>query len=169
MLPAYFWNRIPPRWQPALLRLGLNWFPAYRATGARLIEVSRDLKRIVVRLPLQRNTRNGAGTLFGGSLYSATDPIYTLLLYANLGPGYIVWDKSAAIRYRKPGREALTAEFVISEADIASVRADVARNGACDRTFTTSFRDAAGVVHTEVDKTVYVACKQHYKSRRPAQ
>ena len=169
MLPAYFWNRIPSRWQPALLRLGLNWFPAYRATGARLIEVSRDLKRIVVRLPLQRNTRNGAGTLFGGSLYSATDPIYTLLLYANLGPGYIVWDKSAAIRYRKPGREALTAEFVISEADIASVRADVARNGACDRTFTTCFRDAAGVVHTEVDKTVYIACKQHYKSRRPAQ
>ncbi|MFA7293533.1 MAG: DUF4442 domain-containing protein [Rhodocyclaceae bacterium] len=169
MLPAYFWKRIPTGWRPTLLRLGLNWFPAYRATGARLVEVSRDLKRIVVRLPLQRNTRNGAGTLFGGSLYSATDPIYTLLLSANLGPGYIVWDKSAAIRYRKPGREALTAEFVISEADIASVRADVARNGSCDRTFTTRFCDPAGVVHTEVEKTVYVACKQHYKSRQSAQ
>ena len=157
------------RTTPHASRLFLETNPTALATRARLIEVSHDLKRIVVRLPLQRNTRNGAGTLFGGSLYSATDPIYTLLLYANLGPGYIVWDKSATIRYRKPGREALTAEFLISEADIASVRADVARNGACDRTFTTCFRDAAGVVHTEVDKTVYVACKQHYKSRGPAQ
>ena len=157
------------RTTPHASRLFLETNPTALATRARLIEVSHDLKRIVVRLPLQRNTRNGAGTLFGGSLYSATDPIYTLLLYANLGPGYIVWDKSATIRYRKPGREVLTAEFLISEADIASVRADVARNGACDRTFTTCFRDAAGVVHTEVDKTVYVACKQHYKSRGPAQ
>ena len=105
MLPGYFWSRIPERWRPAALRLGLNWFPAYRATGARLIHVSADLKQVVVRLPLQSVSRkNGAGTMFGGSLYSATDPIYALLLAANLGPDYIVWDKSAAIRYRKPGR-----------------------------------------------------------------
>lgn len=165
MLPSYFWQRIPPRWRPALLRLGLNWFPAYRATGARLVEVSPDLRRIVVRLPLKRATRNGAGTLFGGSLYSATDPIYALLLAANLGPDYIVWDKSATIRYRKPGREALIAEFVITKADLASVRDEIERQGACDRSFATTFCDAAGVVHVEVEKTVYVACKKHYKSR----
>jgi len=165
MIPAYFWRHIPPRWRPTALRLGLNWFPAYRATGARLVDVSRDLKRIVVRLPLKRHTRNGAGTLFGGSLYAATDPIYTLLLAANLGPDYIVWDKSASIRYRKPGREALVAEFVVTDADLAAIRADVFRDGACDRSFTTAFCDAAGIVHAEIDKTVYIADKQHYKSK----
>jgi hypothetical protein len=127
--------------------------------------VSPDLKRVVVRLPLQRNTKNGAGTLFGGSLYSATDPIYALLLALNLGPEFVVWDKSAAIRYRKPGREALTAEFVLGEDEVASIREAIERNGACDRTFTTRFCDPAGVVHTEVDKTVYIACKQHYKKK----
>jgi acyl-coenzyme A thioesterase PaaI-like protein len=165
MIPAYFWTRIPPRWRPAALRLGLNWFPAYRATGARLVHVSRDLKRIVVRLPLTRSTRNGAGTLFGGSLYAATDPIFALLLAANLGPGYIVWDKAASIRYRKPGREALTAEFRISDEDVRAVREEIERSGACDRSFTTVFTDRSGVVHVEVEKTVYVACKQHYKAR----
>lgn len=165
MLPAYFWQRIPPAWRPAALRLGLNWFPAYRATGARLVEVSRDLKRILVCLPLKRRTRNGAGTMFGGSLYSATDPIYALLLAANLGPDYIIWDKAAAIRYRKPGRETLTAEFSVSETEVAAIRADVARDGSCDRSFTTRFCDAAGVVHAEVDKTVYIACKKHYKKK----
>ncbi|HEX5802135.1 MAG TPA: DUF4442 domain-containing protein [Azospira sp.] len=149
-----------------LLRHGLNWFPAYRATGARIVHISRDMKRIVVRLPLRRATRNGAGTLFGGSLYSATDPIFALLLAVHLGPDYIVWDKAAAIRYRKPGREALTAEFVVSDSEIAAVRAEVARNGACDRSFTTAFVDRHGTVHTEIDKTVYVASKQHYKNRQ---
>lgn len=164
MIPS-FWRRIPSRWQAAVLRHGLNWFPAYRATGARVIRISQDLRRVVVRLPLKRSTRNGAGTLFGGSLYAATDPIYALMLAVHLGPDYIVWDKAAAIRYRKPGREALTAEFTLTDAEIAAVRAEIARNGACDRTYSTRFVDSQGVVHAEVDKTVYVACKQHYKSR----
>jgi len=168
MIPTFFWTRVPPRLRPALLRIGLNWFPAYRATGARLVEVSRDLRRIVVRLPLKRRTRNGAGTLFGGSLYAATDPIYALLLAANLGPAYIVWDKAAAIRYRKPGREALHAEFAITSEEVAAVRQAVARDGACDRTFTCRFVDRAGTVHAEIEKTVYVASKTHYKQRLAA-
>lgn len=151
-----------------MLRLGLNWFPAYRATGARLIHVSDDLKQIIVRLPLRRITKNGAGTMFGGSLYSATDPVFALLLAANLGPAYIVWDKSAAIRYRRPGRETLTAEFTITDADLAEIRREVETNGSCDRSFTAIFRDAGGVVHTEVDKTVYIACKRYYKAKAAA-
>lgn len=168
MIPAYFWKRIPPRWRPTLLRLGLNWFPAYRATGARLIHVSDDLRRIVVRLPLKRATKNGAGTLFGGSLYSATDPIYALLLAANLGPDYIVWDKSAAIRYRRPGREALTAVFEVDEDEIEAVRQAVLATGSCDRSYRTTFCDREGLVHVEVEKTVYVACKRHYKAKTTA-
>ncbi|MBW7902210.1 MAG: DUF4442 domain-containing protein [Rhodocyclaceae bacterium] len=167
MIPS-FWRNVPPAWQPLLLRLGLNWFPAYRATGARVAEISRDMKRVVVRLPLRRSTRNGAGTLFGGSLYSATDPIFALMLAVHLGPDYIVWDKAASIRYRRPGREALHAEFAVTDAEIAEVRREIEREGACDRTFTTRFVDRQGVVHAEIEKTVYVACKQFYKSRRTA-
>ena len=34
----------------------------------------------------------------------AVDPIYMLMLLKILGPEYIVWDKSANIRFRKPGK-----------------------------------------------------------------
>lgn len=159
MLPG-FWKHIPAAWRPALFRLGLNWFPAYRATGGRLVHVAHDLRRIVVRLPLTRRTRNGVGTTFGGSLYSATDPIFALLLALNLGSGYVVWDKAAAIRYRRPGRGELFADFRISAEEIAEVRAIVARDGRCDRDFRVEFRDAHGVVHAEIEKTVYVALRQ---------
>ena len=83
----------------------------------------------------------------------------------HLGPDFVVWDKSAAIRYRKPGREALTAVFVLVDAEVAAIREEIDRHGSCERVFTTQFCDPGGVVHTEVDKTVYIACKQHYKAK----
>ena len=57
-----------------------------------------------VKIPLNWKTRNGVGTIFGGSLYAAVDPIYMTMLIKLLGPDYLVWDKSAAIRFLKPGR-----------------------------------------------------------------
>ena len=33
-----------------------------------------------------------------------TDAFYMLMLMANLGRDYIVWDKAASIRDRKPGK-----------------------------------------------------------------
>lgn len=168
MLPR-FWNRIPAAWRPALVRHGLNWFPAYRASGARLIHVAPDLKRIVVRLPLNRRTQNGAGTLYGGSLYSATDPIFALLMAINLGRDYIVWDKAASIRFRRPGRATLFADFRVGAEEIDAVRRSVAGEGCCDRSFRVEFRDADGVVHAEIEKTVYVAGKQHYRARSGGQ
>lgn len=168
MLPR-FWNRIPAAWRPTLTRIGLNWFPAYRATGARIIHVSSNLKHAVVRLPLTRRTRNGAGTLYGGSLYSATDPVFAMLLAINLGHGYVVWDKAASIRYRRPGRAALLAAFTITDEDLAVVRETVEREGQCNRTFRVEFKDGQGVVHVEIEKTVYIAGKDHYRARTMAQ
>ncbi len=168
MLPR-FWNKIPTTWRPAMIRHGLNWFPAYRATGARIIHVSPDLKHAVVRLPLTRRTRNGAGTLYGGSLYSATDPIFAMLLAINLGRDFVVWDKAANIRYRRPGRAALLAAFTITDDDLAVVRQTIADEGQCDRTFRVEFRDGQGVVHVEIEKTVYIACKDHYRSKTTTQ
>ncbi|NJA88602.1 DUF4442 domain-containing protein [Rhodocyclus tenuis] len=155
MIPS-FWNRIPPRWRPALFRFGLNLFPAYRATGGRVVAVAPDMLGARVRLPLGWRTCNGAGTTFGGSLYAATDPLFALLLAVNLGPDYVVWDKAASIRYRRPGRATLFADFRISVEDLRVVRETVAREGRCDRHFHVDFCDAEGVVHAGIDKTVYI-------------
>ena len=67
-----------------LLRFGLNFFPAYRGSGARAIFVSDDWKEVHIKLPLNWRTRNYVGTIFGGSMYSAVDPIYMLQLTIHL-------------------------------------------------------------------------------------
>lgn len=58
--------------------------------------------------------KNYVGTHFGGSIYSMTDPFYMLMLLNLLGKGYIVWDKSASIRYKIPAKGSLYARFELS-------------------------------------------------------
>ena len=169
MIPRW-WKRIPAAWRPAFMKAGFNWFPAWRATGGRVVEVSKDLRRIVVALPLNRGTRNAVGTLFGGSLFATTDGLHPALLALHLGHDYIVWDKAGSIRYRKPGRGTLYAEFVIDDAELDFVRQAVAVEGECERSYTVELKDRAGEVHAVVERTVYVASKTFYaqKVRRDA-
>lgn len=55
------------------------------------------------------------GTHFGGSLYAMCDPFYMWILMENLGKDFIVWDKAATIRFKKPGTGTVNAEFEISK------------------------------------------------------
>ena len=50
-----------------------------------------------------------------------------MMLMAALGDGYIVWDKAASIRYRKPGFSTLHADFVLSDEEVAEIRAELAK------------------------------------------
>lgn len=158
-------DRVPPPWRAPLLKLGFNLHPAYRATGGRVVSVARDLKHIRVKLPCNWRTRNIAGTLFGGSLYAVTDPMFAMLLALNLEPGVIIWDKGAAIRYRRPGLHTLYADFYIDDAEVAAVWADLQAHGETERTYRVELKDRQGVVHVEVEKTVYLARKAYYKAK----
>jgi uncharacterized protein DUF4442 len=138
------------------LRWGFNFFPAFRGTGARLTYIAGDYRELHVKLPLSWRTRNYVGTIFGGSLYGAVDPHYMIMLIKILGPGYVVWDKAATIRFRKPGRSTLYARFVISEEEIAEIRRLLETEPSIDRVYQVELKDAEGVVHAVVDKTIYI-------------
>jgi Domain of unknown function (DUF4442) len=141
------------------LRWGFNVFPAFRGTGARITYISDDYREVHVKLPLSWRTRNYVGTIFGGSLYGAVDPHYMIMLIKILGPEYVVWDKAATIRFKKPGRGTLYARFVIPEEEIALIRRRLETEHSVDRLYTVALVDADGVVHAEIDKTIYIRKK----------
>src|ERR1700694_1939989 len=136
------------------LRWLFNFFPAYRGTGGTITYVAQDYREVRVRLPLNWRTRNYVGTIFGGSLYGAVDPFYMIMLIKILGPGHTVWDKAAAIRFKRPGRTALTARFLLPDEEIEAVRRLAAEAASLDRVYTVDLVDAAGLVHATVEKTV---------------
>jgi len=138
------------------MRWGFNLFPAFRGTGARITYIAGDYREMRVELPLNRCTRNYVGTIFGGSLYGAVDPHYMIMLIKILGPGYIVWDKAATIRFQKPGRGTLYARFLLDDEEIATIRRLTETAPSIDRVYNVDLTDAEGVVHASVEKTIYI-------------
>jgi len=138
------------------LRWTFNLIPAYRGTGARVTYVASDFREVRVELPLSWRTRNYVGTIFGGSLYGAVDPVYMIMLMKILGPSYTVWDKAAAIRFRRPGRSTLFARFALDEEEIRTIRELAEEHPSIDRVYRVDLTDAGGLVHASVEKTVYI-------------
>ncbi len=118
--------------------------------------VAADYREIRIELPLNWRTRNYVGSIFGGSLYGAADPFYMIMLIKTLGPGYTVWDKAATIRFKKPGKTTLQARFLLEAEEIATIRRLLESAPSVDRVYTVELKDAQGVVHATVEKTVFI-------------
>src|SRR6201987_2934924 len=106
---------------PAHLRRLVNLWPPFLGAGIRIQHIAPDMKAVDVEMKLRFWNANYVGTHFGGSLFAMTDAFYMLMLMANLGPDYIVWDKAAPIRYRKPGRGTVRAEFRLSDSQTEDI------------------------------------------------
>jgi acyl-coenzyme A thioesterase PaaI-like protein len=131
-------------WRTRFYRYAFNFFPAYRGTGARVTYIAADWSEVRIRLPLNWRTRNRVGTIFGGSMSGAVDPVFMLMLMETLGPQYVVWDKAASIRFRRPGRETLFATFRITGEDVAAIRAAADETGKTERELAVDLVSASG-------------------------
>ncbi|HUA15037.1 MAG TPA: DUF4442 domain-containing protein [Verrucomicrobiae bacterium] len=144
----------------AHLRRWINLWPPFLGAGIRVRRIAPDLKSIDVEMKLRWWNANYVGTHFGGSLFAMTDAFYMLMLMANLGRDYIVWDKAATIRYRKPGTGAVHAEFRLTDAQIDDIREKLKALPKCEPTFTVEVKDEQGTVIAEVEKLLHVRKKE---------
>jgi len=137
----------------------LSLYLPYLGAAVRVTRFSEDFRDVEVEMPLRFYNRNYVGTHFGGSLYSMCDPFYMLMLIENLGPGYVVWDKAASIRFRKPGRGLVKAAFHLSEERIAEIRAAADTQPKVEPRFQVLVKDAQGNVVAEIEKLLHVKKK----------
>jgi hypothetical protein len=148
------------------LKRRIRFYPPYLGAGVRVTHVSDDFRTVRVEMPLRFYNKNYVGTHFGGSLYSMCDPFYMLMLINILGPEYIVWDKAASIRFKKPGRGLVKATFHIPEETIAEIRNAADSQGKVEPQFEVTVTDSEGNVVAEVDKLLYVRRKSLSKPER---
>lgn len=141
------------------MRMLLNLWPPFLGAGIRVKRLQPDWRAVDVEMKLHRWNSNYVGTHYGGSLYSMTDPFYMLMLIENLGTEYIVWDKSASIRFLKPGRGTVSAGFRLSELQIEEIEQAVASEGKIERIFLVEVRDEAGSAIAEVRKELHIRKK----------
>ena len=137
----------------------LKIWPPFLGAGIRVKQLQPDWKAIDVEMKLHFWNSNYVGTQFGGSLYAMTDPFYMLMLIENLGPGYIVWDKAASIRFRKPGKGKVVASFRLSDEQIEEIRQQLKTQEKIEPTFMVEVKDETGDVVAEVQKVLHVRRK----------
>src|SRR5690349_4315853 len=154
---------MPTIMQRAVRRLGfaralrlLRLYPPFVGAGVRVTGAAADASRVTVEMPLTPFNRNFVGTHFGGSLYSMCDPFFMLMLMERLGPGYVVWDRAAAIEFLRPGRGTVRATFELPDARVEAIRADADRTGKVLPEFQVAIVAGDGTEVARIRKTLYV-------------
>jgi hypothetical protein len=138
------------------LRWLINLWPPFLGAGIRVTRLQPDWKAIDVEMKLRFWNSNYVGTHFGGSLYAMTDPFYMLMLIENLGQDYIVWDKSASVRFRQPGKGKVLAAFRLSDQQIEELRRELKTQEKIEPSFAVDVKDETGAVIAEVHKVLHI-------------
>lgn len=137
----------------------MNFWPPFWGAGIRIDNVSKDFLEVDVSLKLRFWNRNYVGTAYGGSLYSMSDPFYMLMLINLLGKGYIVWDKGATIRFKRPGKSKVYAQFRLTNEQLNAFKEELKSNNKIEPVLTVYIKDEEGQVIAEVDKILYIKKK----------
>lgn len=137
----------------------LNFYPPYIGAGVHVDYIAPDYREVRVSMGLRFYNRNYFGTHFGGSLYTMTDPFFTLMLVQILGRGYVVWDRHAAIDFVRPGRGRVTAVFTLNDAQIDDIIAKTAGGERYLPEYVVDVCDEQSELVARVFKTLYVRRK----------
>ncbi len=143
-------------WRVRLFRLAANVWGPFLSSGIHVTRIAPDLRSVEVRLSARPWNRNYVGTHFGGSLFAMADPWFMVMLTELLGPAYVVWDKSSAIRFRKPGRGTVRAVFEMPAERVEEIRREADASGRTEPVFAARITDAAGDTVAEIEKVLSV-------------
>jgi hypothetical protein len=149
-----------------LFRVLFNMSPMYKRSCGKIIFASEDLHVVNIKIPLSYKNKNYVGSIFGGSLFSATDPIYMIQLMQILGKDFVVWDKKTNIKFKRPAYEHAFATFEFTTSEINEIRQKVEAENEVDYTKILHITDKNGIIFAELDKTLYISTKAYYKQKR---
>jgi len=141
-------------------RFLLNAWPPLFFAGIRIKHMSTDFKVARVELTLRPWNKNAVGTHFGGSLFAMTDPFCMLMILAQLGDQYVVWDKSADIEFIKPGKGKVSAEFFINQHLIDDIITNTANGEKYLPQIPIFVKDEQGDIVAKLNRTLYIRRKK---------
>lgn len=159
-------NTYFPKQKHTLFRLFFNLSPMYRRTTGRVTKVEPDFSSVEVKIPISYKNKNYVGTIFGGSLFAATDPIYMVQLIQILGKDYVVWDKSSMVKFKRPASSDAYAVFAFSESEINQLKAEISEKKEVDLVKPVLLKSSEGKLFCEIEKVIYVADKEFYKEKK---
>ena len=111
------------------------------------------------------------GSIFGGSIYAATDPFYAILfdqLMQRRGFKVRVWLKSASIQYLKPGLTTLHFSLKITDEMITEAEKSLNETGKFIKAYPMELYNKDGELCATVQNEVYLRIKFPGEKQRVA-
>lgn len=107
-------------------------------------------------------TLNFGKAIFGGTIFSATDPFYAILfgqILKHKGYNITVWLKSASIQYLKPGRTDLYYSISVTEEMINEVESELNTKGIFVKTYPIEVYSKTGELCAVAKNEIYIRKK----------
>lgn len=118
-----------------------------------------NFKSCTVKINKSFLNKNYNGSIFGGTIYAATDPFYALLfdqLMQRKGFKVRVWLKSASIQYLKPGRSNLYFTIIVTDEMIAEAEQSLRSVGKFVKAYPMEITNKNGELCATVMNEVYI-------------
>jgi hypothetical protein len=142
-----------------VLKWLLRFYPPLLFQRIWVVNISQDFSSVSVKLSKSILNINYNSSIFGGTIYAATDAFYPVLfqqLFTHAGYKVIVWLKSAQIQYLKPGRSALRFNISVNEQQISEAKYILDTEGKFIRSYVTELYNTDGELCASVSSEVYV-------------
>ncbi len=152
-----------------MLKHGLNWSPMYRRSTGKIIYMSKDSSHSLSRIKISWKNRNYMNSIYGGSIFSAVDPIPMMQLIQLLGKEYVVWDKSAEVFFKRPAREDLYFEIIFTIEEIKAIQETISKENEMTFSKCIALTDKKQeTIYCEIEKRIYIADKVFYLKKKEA-
>ncbi|MGR6833527.1 DUF4442 domain-containing protein [Aliivibrio wodanis] len=148
---------------PKIVRRALNIWPPFWGAGISIQTIAPDFQEVRVILKDRFWNRNANRSQYGGSIFSMTDPVFSLMLMGILREEYFVWDKQSEIDFISPGTSDLNAHFFISNEKIKEIKQLTEAGEKCFPQFEVCIYDKKGKVVARVNRTLYVRKKPEFR------
>ena len=133
-------------------------YPPLLFNGIWIKNISPDFLKAEVKVSKSLLNTNFNGSIFGGTIYSAADPFYSILIWGIFSiRGYKVrvWLKSAQIHFLKPARSTLFLNFELSSDEVQNAVYELNQIGKYIHLFSIEIVDKLGEVYAIMQTEVY--------------
>ncbi|WP_443947616.1 DUF4442 domain-containing protein [Pedobacter sp. AW1-32] len=141
------------------LKWALRFYPPLFFQRIWVKKFENDFKSCTVKLSKSIWNKNYNGSIFGGTIYAASDPFYALLfdqLMQRRGFKVRVWLKSASIQYLKPARSTVYFTITVTDEMIAEAEEALKTVGKFIKAYPMEIKTKEGELCATVMNEVYI-------------
>ena len=127
----------------------LRLYPPFWLMRIKVLQMDPLWRKVTIKLPLTRFSKNPGGGMFGGYQASLADPIAALACLKSF-PGCEVWTRNLQLNFIREGRTDLELRFDFSDEQLNKIREELQHRGRSNPVFEYGFYDLDEQLCTQI-------------------